>query len=58
MNHPLGPVGMVPYLPTHNHRSNMPCIAGCPVKDWNEHVAMYGNPYDKMATDIINQENK
>lgn len=49
---------MVPYLPTHNHRSNMPCIAGCPVKDWNEHVAMYGNPYDKMATDIINQENK
>src|SRR4029077_11325401 len=28
------PLGMVPYMPTHNHQPEVPCVQGCPTWDW------------------------
>lgn len=40
------PLGMVPYLPTHNHQPHESCSPDCPVFQWERHVDQFGNPYD------------
>lgn len=44
----MPPLGMVPYLPSHNHDSADICDRLCPVGQWREHVAKHGNPYPKI----------
>lgn len=56
MPHVKPPLGMVPYLPTHNHAALAFCEHGCPVFDWTAHVARWGDPYPTVRRELFNVE--
>lgn len=39
------PLGMIMYMPMHSHLSDELCDRSCAVRQWEDHIAKWGNPY-------------
>ena len=43
------PLGMISYLPSHNHHEDNPCAPDmCPYGQWEDHIRRHGNPYPRL----------
>lgn len=42
------PLGMVPFLPTHDHLLKEPCHPLCAMRQWESHKAQWGDPYENF----------
>jgi len=47
------PLGMVPYLPTHDHPLEQPCHDLCAAHQWARHCLNWGNPYPRIPDETI-----